>query len=345
MVVLLSIRMVIESKRQNETMKTTIEPYDERYSIELKQYLFKIYPLYSEKYINYIITHAIDHNKKESPALLVLNEKGKIVGCHFYYYSKAKIHGEIKSIKWGHDTFVEESYRGCGLATKIDGLGSYGIGLSETNVQIRKKKKATFFEGLNNYLIPNYRIVGDIIKSILGIIITKKTISPAKIKINDYHFSLVENANDIRIPNNGFWNETGLDIDFIRDVDFLKIRFFDIDVHKYFFYQCEEKNCYFVFRIISFKKVKTLFLVDYRYLFTEKDIFPTMMKAVKKLVKLNQCGAILCLSNDTEMAKYSKNHFGLKSPYTFTATRNLGIPSSYKSLVTAGDSDADFLRN
>lgn len=179
----------------------------------------------------------------------------------------------------------------------------------------------------------------------MGYLVFNDTISPKEIESNGYHFYLLESANDIRIPNNGFWNETKLDIDFIRDYDFLKYRFFNIDVHKYYFYQCTEKKCYFVFRIITFKKVKTLSLVDYRYQFKEKDIFKTMMKAVKKIANINKCGAVLCLSNDSEMAKYCKIHFGLKSPYTFTATRNLGIPSSYKSLVTAGDSDADFLRN
>ena len=89
-------------------MKTKIVLYDNCYSLELKEFLKKIYSHYSEKYINYIISNAIDENHVESPALLVLNEKGEIVGCHFYYYSKAKIHGKTKSIKWGHDTYVLE---------------------------------------------------------------------------------------------------------------------------------------------------------------------------------------------------------------------------------------------
>ena len=326
-------------------MKTKIVSFENCYSLELKNFLKKIYPHYSENYLNYIISNAIDENYVESPALLVLNEKEEIVGCHFYYYSKAKIHGKIKSIKWGHDTYVLESYRGCGLATKIDELGSYGIGLSETNVKIRKKKKATFFDGLYNYFIPNYKLFSSLIKNYFGKASDSITIVPSQLTIDIFHFNIVDDVNELKIPNNGFWNDSELDIDFVRDHYFLKKRFFDINVHNYFIYQCLEKNCYFVFRVITFKKVKTLFLVDYRFHFNEKDVFRAMMKAVNKLVNLNKCGAILCLSNDSEIAKYCKNHLGLKSPYTFTATRNLEIPSSFKSLVTAGDSDADFLRN
>lgn len=252
-------------------MGTRIIHLSESYREQLSCYMHKIYPTFSDAYIQYDVNEAIGKNNKESNSLLVLNKNNEIVGCHLNFNTKAWIYGKEEDVAWGHNTFLDKEYRkeiGLDFVLEITRIkNGFGHGLTKTNTKIQHKLKyAVFITGVRKFCLLNIWAVEGIIKKYLHIECKECKRLPSTINIKEETFSLCKNVDEITIPNNGYWNKDYSDIDFIRDKDFLNNRFFNNPVHKYYIYTNRNNDCYFVVRPIIFKGFRAIIMADFRYI-------------------------------------------------------------------------------
>lgn len=325
-----------------------IQQYTTSYKEKLKEYLQKVFPQYSNSYINYCIQNAKGKDLEQQDSLIVLDEKDNIRGCHLYYNTKAKIHGKITSVCWGHDTHLDANYRHkTTFPRKISEIDAFGIGLSKINKEIQKHYGILFFEGLFNYAKININFFYALILRLLK---TKELefLSLKEIEVGNNTFQKIENVDDLNITNNGYWNEGVIDVDFVRDSDFFKNRFFENNVYKYSIYQIKHENNsyspYFVVRPIVFKGFHALFLVDFRYDLSKPNQLRTILKAVNKLAKRNNFGIVFLTSNDKNILKTYNRFSCLKSPLDFYAKGRFKKLVNANTFITAADSDVDFIR-
>lgn len=324
--------------------------YTPEYKEQFFAYLHKTFPSYSPEYLEYSIEHSLKRNPSELSAMLILNEKGEIVGCHQYYNSRALIKGNEETINWGFNTYIDEKYRkdiGLEFIMTLYAKKGFGIGLSEINREIHKKIKTTFFDGLYNYCQITPRIIYDIFYRVLPLK-TKSLDSINNVKTKQFTFNRVTKSNDMRIPNNGFWYKDHIDVDFVRDSDFLNRRFFANNVFEYQVFQIADEKafpCYFVIRTFKFKSYRALYLVDFRYEYGNINQLDSIFKALNIICKKIKCGVLFWTSNDPLVARKFANKKNVFKRYDdLLATRKYHLNKDNSIIVTAADSDVDFLR-
>ena len=306
---------------------------------KLQVYLRKVYPSYSNEYIDY----CLDHSSDRLPSLLVINEENDIVGCHLYYCIKAMVCGEVIDTQWGHDTFLDKQYRasmGLDLMLATHSNKGFGVGLTDINEKIQKLLKDVFFKGVYNYYMLTWKGILIPVQLLFKLKPVIKT--PDKVRIRKYVFRRVKDANAISIPNNGFWNKNRLDIDFIRDSNFINVRFLNNKVHQYYLYTLDIDNdtCYFVVRQTCYREIPAIALSDYRY--TKKWMLNLIMSAVIHIGNMSNLGVVVFLSGDDNMDKVIKRRIHYRTKEDFVT--NIHVKPNLTYMVTGGDSDADFLK-
>lgn len=323
--------------------------YNSNYKEKLNQYFHKIDPDFSDQYIDFIVDQAVDEEGKY-PAFLVINDKDDIVGCHMYYYNTAKIQGKIEPLLWGHDTFLDKEYRkyaGLDFILKTYTRLSYGIGISPVNKKILKKSKGKFWE-INNYFFFNIFIIWNLIQRVFKIKPNLSLCKINKIKTGKQFFELAEKVSDLKIPNNGFWNDKDVEADFNRGEKFMDYRFFNNPIFKYQVYHlnsyAEKDDCYFVVRAIHHKEMKTLCIVDYRYDVNNLEQLHLILKAANKIAKKNHCGMIHLLTSDKNIEAVIKNRFHIKRPGDFATPWKYKFDKNRNIIATTADSDGDYHR-
>ena len=162
--------------------------------------------------------------------------------------------------------------------------------------------------------------------------------------MGEFEYALIHDVNGIRIPNDGFWFKEYRNIDFIRDADFLRKRFFDNDVFPYQVHSLNsnEKAAYFVVRQTRYHGYNALTLCDFRYSNNEEKILKSILHAVRKIANQSNIGIILFVCGDTNMEKALKNTVHHKTKITFVSGMKVQADMSY--CITGADSDADFLK-
>ena len=317
--------------------------YSDKWREGLKMYMHKVFPNYTDDYVQYCLNHSTDR----VPSKLVLNDNDEIVGCHLYFCTKALVNGEEIETQWSHDTHVDEAYRlevGMELMSVTHTIKGYGLGLTEMADKIQRKIfKNKFFEAKNYYII-NWKVFLSPIQKLLGI--KPELCDMDAFKANNCSFKRIENANDINIPPNGYWFKGYRDIEFIRDANFINERFLNCKVHPYILYANETDNnpCYFVVRTTSYRGMPAITLCDYRYVNNSQETLSCILKAVKEIAIKSNIGIILFMCGDVNMDKILKNSFHFSKPVSFVSNRKIdNINMSF--IVTGGESDADFLKN
>ena len=313
--------------------------YTDLWIEKLRDYLRKVYPSYSNEYIDYCINHSNDR----MPSLMVINEKGNVVGCHLFYCTKVMICGEVIDTQWGHDTFLDKEYRasmGLDFMLATHAKKGFGIGLTDVNEKLQRLLKEVFFKGAYNYYFVTWKIIFSPFQKLLGLSPALK--HPKTIKVGKYIFRRVYEAKELNIPNNGFWLKGKFDIDFIRDASFLNNRFLRSQVHQYYMYALDsnEESSYFVVRKTSYRGIPTMTLSDYRY--TDASLTGLIIRAVDKLAVKSNIGIILFLCGDDNMEKSMRGRIHHKTKEDFVT--NMKLKPSLTYIVTGGDSDADFLK-
>lgn len=338
--------------------------YSSKYYWELSLYIKKIWPDRKTEYIDYCLKKTCGSEGDAQHHLLVLNEEDRIVGCHLFFFTKAMIYGKESPVYWGHDTFVDEEYRGdvgMMLMLEVQSIPHFGMGLSDVNAKIQRVLKSTFFKELVLYGTVN----SFFICSFVRLVMKKKSscftcfVHPGQLKMGKWYFDEIKDATVLNIPNRGYWCKGHMDIDFIRDYDYLSTRFFH-SFNTYYFYHLLTResfdSCYFVVRPIIYKNMPALSIVDFRYDPEHPEQYSLILKAVDRIAKLNKIGLVLHVTNIGNQKPLIKSFCGLTvlsffplllcrtQGIEYIATTSCHLPDSATSLVTGADSDYDFLR-
>ena len=317
--------------------------YSDKWREGLRKYMHKVFPNYTDDYVQYCINHSTDR----VPSKLVLNDNDEIVGCHLYFCTKALVNGEEIETQWSHDTYIDEAYRvevGMELMSLTHAIKGYGLGLTEMADKIQRKIFKNKFFKANNYYIINWKIIFSPLQRLLGIKTELCDIS--LLNINNYCFKRIKNVNDMVMPPDGYWFKGYRDIEFVRDAGFINERFLNCKVHPYMLYANVSDNnpCYFVVRKTIYRGMPAVTLSDYRYVNNNQEALSSIIKAVKQSATKSNIGIILCMCGDVNMDKAIKKSFHFSRPVSFVSNRKKdNIDMSF--IVTGGDSDADFLKN
>lgn len=327
-------------------MDAKIIPMSENYRNELIAYMHKIYPSFSEDYIQFDVNEAIGTDKNGTKSIIVINDNNKIVGCHLNFITKAWINGEEKVVVWGHNTYLDEKYRkttGLDFILQINAIkDGFGYGLSDVNSKIQHLFKTNvFISGLQLYRIYQWSIIVGVFYKIIKKKITIPDKLPTYIKGNDT-YSHCKSVKDISIPKDGYWNKSVCNVDFIRDENFLNRRFFKNKVNKYYVYTNSKRNCYFVVRPKMHNGITALQIVDCRYTPYEFQTAMGIYKAIEKLCTKIRAGMILFTTSDRFFKTIYENRKTCKSwPITFVCGKNNTSDNTY-IIVNSADSDGEF---
>ncbi|MCE5345217.1 MAG: GNAT family N-acetyltransferase [Bacteroidales bacterium] len=327
--------------------------FETKYYEELLAFSKRIWPDKPEEYLKYRLFQIPEQTEDNKYNLLVKNDEGKIIGCTLYFPSKARINGKEEKMFWGHDVFVEEQYRGIASMLLFIEMSkmelSFGTGATDINYKIQKKGGANFLDVERHYLIFNIWFFKLLLIKLKLIRATGPDIYsfPDILKIGNYKFIKVSNVNELRIPNNGYWNEPDIDIDFVRDEHFLRNRFFE-NYLKYHFYKLENNDankpdeCYFVVRPTVDGGLPVISIVDFRSNLKKPEQFKLVLKAGAELGKQNRL-PLVTVRTTSKLKKLNLCPLVYRTGSKQHITGPLFFGPNTRILVTCADSDTDFL--
>lgn len=329
--------------------------YQSKYYDDLLAFTQSLWPEKTEEYLKYRLFQFPESSDDNRNNLLVLNNEGRIVGCILYFVTKALILGKEEKIFWGHDFYVEEKYRGAAslrlMVEMANVKPAFGAGATELNLKIQKAAGAKFIAIEYHHLLFNFwSFKLPLIKlNLLKPAQYSSYIFPLNINTGSFQFRKIESANELNIPNNGYWNTGDMDIEFVRDKHFLQNRFFENFI-KYNFYKLDtghnskQDECYFVVRPVFESGFPVMAIVDFRYNKKEPEQFLRILRAANKIAKRNRL-PLASLRNSMKIKRLS--FFPLM--YRTNSRQYIGGPQTGNSeprlLVTCADSDTDFLSN
>lgn len=329
-------------------MNAKIIIMSDAYKVKLTDYMHHIFPQYSDSYIDFDVKEAIGDKKLGSKSFIVVNDKNEIVGCHLNFITKACIKGEENTIVWGHNTYLDEGYRrtmGMDLILEMAATkNGFGYGLTDINYKIQNLIKSNIFiNGLRKYCIVNiWYIWWKLLK------MTRKELHipqslPSHINYKTEKFYLCQNANEINIPDRGFWYKDICEIDFIRDQEFLNKRFFQNPVNKYYVYTNQDKNCYFAIRPILHQGILGIQVADVRYLPTQPKLAKIIYLAIERICSKIHAGTMLFTTSDrTIRTLYENNRLCKSYPVAFVCGKKNVSSADANIIVNAADSDDEF---
>jgi hypothetical protein len=317
--------------------------YNTSYKNKYYLYIKSIISNKCEEYINY----CIDKAEGDWPSLMVIDENDNIVGCHMFFPTRVFGKEEIP-IAWGHDTFLDEDFRssaGLDFVIATTGDNTMGIGLSEINRKIQKKlKKTVLLDTVYNYfLIDLFFPLGIVKKMLMSKVPSLKRMDVIKTGVS---FKLVNNANEILVPNNGYWFKNKIEYDLLRNQDFINYRFIYNKVFKYFVYEYHndrENSCYFVVRPILYRGIPAILLVDYRF-WGGEELMKFILCAVKKIARRNCIGLIQTTGGIKEVEDVFCSRSCIKRHGDALIHKSLGPSPSDHISITPADADVDFNR-
>ena len=330
-------------------MNARIIPASELYRDKLTSFMHQKYSTYSDAYIEFEVNEAIS-NAKDPKSIIVVNENDEIVGCHFYFNTKAWINGEERSACWGHNTYLEQEFRriiGLDLVLKIIAVkNGFGYGLTDINYKIQQLIKGNvFINGLRKYRKLNLWFIWNKLIKLTGKQFQIPSSLPPSINYGEDIFQLCLNANEIKIPNSGFWYKDICEVDFIRDKDFLNKRFFFNPVNKYYIYTNQEKDLYFVVRPILHKGIPGIQVADFRYNTTRQEYAEVIFHVIEKLCIRMHIGIMLFTTSERSIKAMYNNKWLCRSyPVAFIGgKKNVSSENAY-IIINAADSDDEYYK-
>lgn len=328
-------------------MNAKIIPISELYRNKLISFLRQKYSTYSDAFIEFEVNEAIS-NAKEPKSIIVVNENDEIVGCHFYFNTKAWINGEERNACWGHNTYLEQEFRhiiGLDFVLKIIAVrNGFGYGLTDINYKIQKLVKGNIFiNGLRKYCKLNIWFIWDKSFKLLGKQFLIPSSLPPSVNYREDVFQLCLDANEIKIPNGGFWYKNICEVDFIRDEEFLNKRFFFNPVNKYYVYTNQDKDLYFVVRPILHNGIPSIQVADFRYLPTQQDKVSHIFHAIEKLCRTLRIGIMLFTTSERNVKNLYERRWLCKSyPVAFVGGKKVISSEDAYIIVNAADSDDEY---
>lgn len=254
--------------------------FDDKILAELNIFMHDSDFLWSDEILlNYIARHLTHKDEGQ----LFVKENGLLVGCNLFMSCHASINRNIESVKWSHSTFLKSEYRkkyGLNLILRSYELKNvFGFGLTDLNVKIHKILGSKFFYPSLAYLM-KVDLSDD----------TKPILSDNTLEIGHLLFKKIHTSNEIKYPQYGIWNRNKLNVDFVRDKNFIQERFFS-SPYLYDLYGMtmpfSHDRLYFVTRIRKINEERCLFLVDYRYSLEDHEAFSLILSALEMIAKHN----------------------------------------------------------
>lgn len=327
--------------------------YESKHYEELLAFSKKIWPEKPEEYLKYRLLQIPEQIEDNKINLLVLNDDGKIVGCTLYFPTRARIYGKEEKIFWGHDMYVEENYRGAaGLLLIIEMCNiktAFGFGTTDINFKIQKELGTKFIGVARQYVILNICSLKLLLIKLRLIKISPshRYCFPDKLKVGKYIFNKISDVKDLNIPDKGYWCDSSIDIEFIRDKHFLKNRFFE-NFAKYQFYclmkanSSEPDECYFVIRPSVQGGFPVLSIVDFRFNLKKREQYKLILKAASMLGRLNRL-PLVTIRTSYEYRRFNLFPLIFKTPSQEHIVTNYTLDDNVRLFVNNADSDIDFL--
>lgn len=323
----------------------------------LWEFVSRTWPERAQEYLKYRLEVLPRDSDEAAANLLVLDDCGQVVGCNLFFPSRAEIFGREETVFWSHDTMVDPRYRGdAGMELILRSNqtpGFFGAGLSETAQKIHRRLRTNFIAQSKGYYIfniwscklPFYRLgwlKSDRTKTELPVI-------PDTVGACGMVFERVRRAEQLRIPEKGYWNKGQVDIDFVRDERFFRLRFFE-NVYPYAVFRLRAgqddpgpDRCYFVVRRIDLKGFPALSLVDFRYDLDRPEQFAAILRAVAKIAFRNRL-PLSVVRTTLPDKKYRLRPLTYRSERVSDVITRLKTEGAVRMLVTQADSDTDFIR-
>lgn len=297
------------------------------------------------KYIVKILSHKIEDN-------IIVTYKGKIVGCNLYLRTVATINGEIRTILWSHSTYLSPEHRKCiGLEFFINSYSKddvWGFGLTEMNRRIHQLSGTTFCGKSCAYIVSPYFIKTKKSRHFCNNSrLNEEYIFPYYYELDGKKYIKCFSARDHNMPEGGFWNPSVLDVDFVRNQEFMEKRFYN-NSKKYHIYRTSlDPNCddsYFVFKVTTIKDLPALYLVDYRFNISDRSGLSAILNSLCYLASDNDINSIYFFT--TLPTEYIYSNYGFITPYGNKAdiiTNSLNVTNDCFMMVTPGDSDCELI--
>lgn len=280
---------------------------------------------------------------------LVIYDGDSIVGSNLSINTKALIGSEEYDVIWSFDTIVLPEYRSTDAGTFIGEFWFthkevFGAGLTDISERMWKVMKGKFIAYATAFIKLNYTspYLFNFFKPILSNEKVLKKEFPELLNTKKSTFTKLSSAAEIKIPAEGYWNSEM--IEFKRDVDFIKWRFFKHD-SPYHVYQKNSDDCvYFVVRLIEWHNLPLLYMVDYRFNLNNTKDFNEILDAANKIVKKLNCAGLYIRCSLETLKDICKNHgFIMKGQGAQIVTRfKPAVKKDYPVFFTAADSDMDF---
>lgn len=280
--------------------------------------------------------------------LILLDDANNIIGCNLFFPTKASINGVEEDVLWSHDTFVNEEHRGnAGLdfMLMLRQVPKFGMGLSAINKSIQKMLKTNFIAKSYRYIKYNPWSIKLVANKLFKVSLKSTTSNnfPQTIKVGDAEFKLINSVSELNIVNGGYWMRDVSTVDFVRDENFLRHRFFE-NFNKYWLYSLKTESgateCYFVVRPIYERDILCMSLVDFRFDIQKPEQFKAVIKAANKITRKNRLP--LLVTNTTLDHSYFQNLMRRIESYGDVVSTYKGMKSVPNLLVTRADSDGEF---
>ena len=287
------------------------------------------------KYILFTLNDTIEDN-------IVVLYRNKIIGCNLFITSIVSICGEIRKIRWSHSTYLlpeHRKYIGLQLFYEVNNLNDiWGFGLTSINRKLHKLNKTLFLTPSRAYVL-NLDKYNNISQH-------DQNYYPPKFEVHNLSFEKCYSAKDHVMPNNGFWNKEIVDVDFIRDNEYMSRRFYNSPINYHIYKVSQKQECdllYFVVRIRVIKGVKYLFLVDYRFKVNTPLVFTYIIDAFEFLARNNGISKGYIFT--TLPANIIEQDIRLESYGTLSdiICNSEKVDSTFDLFVTPSDSDCDLI--
>lgn len=295
-------------------------------------------------------------DKKQPFIFIALDKNKKIVGQYGVNPLVYNFGGKEVHCFCGCDLFVYEQYRkyGAGGLLSIKAINScqphFSIGISAEarplldSLHMEKIGEVHVFLWLKNMFV---------VSKGLWYLLTKKKIKaphhepflfPADLSWGGYNFSLLSALNDYSPP----LGDKDI-LQFSRSSSFLRWRFFTRPGYYFYKLGSEQSSAYFVVKIINWKNMHLLALIDFNLGGHDLSLFKALINSVKRLAKMTNSDGIITMSSHKFPDQEFKKEFFLRIGAPFEIMANATFPFTTEQIkkrdvafITMADSDLEF---
>lgn len=315
--------------------------YTSAYHKSLVEFMHVEYPARSIDYIEWWISTIDNLNDSDKNKTLLVFKDTKIVACTTFLKDRWNIQGISTDVFYEANTIVSSAFRGCGIGrilyqhiNKVYPRCTVGFTKQAWNIQSKIMQNFNVLNSINTYVFFSKYIFNSIFPQ------KKSYIFPIEVEISEYVCHLVNTFSNVaqEIDSIQFNNKC-----VIHDSTFLINRFDNIyrcnEYKRYIIRHQGKCEGYLIFRIIKYRRINMLSLVDYRTTANRK-IIKKLIGIILKDLKLGFC---LVLSSEN-WNHISISPLMLKTPKQLKAATNLStINNQLEILFTSADSDLDFV--